>query len=273
MRKEKKLESNLYPREICELYYNYPYNVILNAYKCRRPFHKSPAEVLDDKIIEYLNESTAWGISRAIEERLNTKQQLVLNLRYRDNKSLAETADEMNLSTERIRQIEGKAFRILLHPNSQKIWRAVSWGEYLEVKGKYEYLFSAYTKGQDFEEVFDVNSLCAYEFTVRTFNCLCKSGLVDWNHDFIGDLPKITLGELFGIRNLGISCAFEIYTKLKEKAGIDLAKNDIYLDENGEPYFTPPRFRIFRYSIKTKEEAIKCVNEIAAKKGWTPIEF
>ena len=52
---------------------------------------------------------------------------------------------------------------------------------------------------------------------------------------------------------------------------VDEFGRPIYLDENGEPYFTFPRFRISRSQIKTNEEAVKYINYHSESKGREPI--
>ena len=47
---------------------------------------------------------------------LNGQERAVIRMRYEDDRSLGECAESLNVSTERIRQIESKALRKLRHP-------------------------------------------------------------------------------------------------------------------------------------------------------------
>lgn len=51
-----------------------------------------------------------------VMEGLTAREQKLLRMRYYDNMTLAESAKEFNVSTERVRQMEAKTFRKLRHP-------------------------------------------------------------------------------------------------------------------------------------------------------------
>lgn len=182
---------------------------------------------------------------------LTDKEQDVLVARYKEQKSLAEVAEEMGLSTrERVRQIEGKALHKLRHPSRIKylvdgvqgvaVRRAFQdaldsiqqTGAHIESVSRLLTLAENRTKvistvipliqGEKEKNqkaqrnrqipIEDVNS------SVRTYHCLHCAG----KHT-LGDLADMTYDELCRIRNLGQKCIVEIIDILHSH-GLELKK-------------------------------------------------
>jgi hypothetical protein len=108
------------------------------------------------------------------------------------------------------------------------------------------------------------------DFSVRAFNCLMRCGLIESRS--IKNLPEITLGELYAVRNLGIVSIYEIYTKIKEKLGINLANNKVKLGTDGNPYFQYPNGYLYKHNCASDDYVINQLNNLASVRGWDLIE-
>lgn len=75
------------------------------------------AEINPDALLEHqeMIDSTHDALNK-----LTVNQRKVLTMRYMENKTLQQCSDVMNVTRERIRQIEMKALRILRHPNNSQ---------------------------------------------------------------------------------------------------------------------------------------------------------
>ena len=128
------------------------------------------------------------------------KEMYILRRRFGINcepLTLKEIADEFNVSSERIRQIESKAIRKLKHPSRARIGFAILLGEELKPYSKEE------------KELVIPNDLADLliediPFSIRTYNVLKKSGVNN-----LQDLVNLSKDELIH-RNIGRRGLIEI---------------------------------------------------------------
>ncbi len=158
-------------------------------------------------------------IYKAMSNNLNTRQMDVLLYRYRDGMSLGETAKQLNVTQERIRQVEARALSRLKEPTVFNSMRAVSYSKYRDLEYKYEVVSYAYSRSpepKDVQELVKETSITELpiselDLSVRSHNCLRRAGIRT-----IGELIAKTESEMTMVRNLGKRSLFEIKMKLIE---------------------------------------------------------
>jgi len=128
------------------------------------------------------------------------KEMYILKRRFGINcepLTLKELAEEFNVSSERIRQIEAKAIRKLKHPSRARIGYAILLGEELKPYSKEE---------KEFVIPNDLSDLLIEDipFSIRTYNVLKRSGINN-----LQDLVNLSKDELIH-RNIGRRGLIEI---------------------------------------------------------------
>jgi len=160
---------------------------------------------------------------------LDTREHDVLVDRYINKLTYEQIAKSYGVTRERIRQIVAKTLRKLRHPTRANALIAVSKIEFLDFQKKYEQLqreyvllntaLATYTEKEEpkIKDLITLNTpIINLDFSVRTFNCLARAGV-----ETLGDISKMTLGELQKVRNLGMKCCEEVIYTLK-KYGAEL---------------------------------------------------
>lgn len=158
-------------------------------------------------------------IYKAMNNNLNARQMDVLVCRYRDGKTLDETAKQFGVTRERIHQCEARAISRLSDPAVFNSMRAVSYSKYRDLEYKYETISYAYNHApeqKDVEELVKESNItempiAELDLSVRTHNCLRRAGI-----STIGELIAKTETEMTRVRNLGKRSLFEIKQKLAE---------------------------------------------------------
>lgn len=223
-----------------ELIIPYPYNLIDAVFCC-------PVDVM-------LTEDQEAGL----EEVLNTlvpREMKVIEVRYKEGKTLEETANFFGVTRERVRQIEAKALRNLRHPSRIRYLKVGRKGinkyedlvkyeeelkaketelkrleaelneklEMLEMAGK---MIAERKQFAKFDAPIDKASMFLtdkekgieeLDLTVRAFNCLRRKDI-----NTVGDLAEAAKkpDDLIQIRNFGRHCMKEVYDKLYERYGL-----------------------------------------------------
>lgn len=166
---------------------------------------------------------------------LTVREKMVLELRYRDHKTLEETGRTLGVTRERIRQIEFKAFRKMLHPYNLQKAACVPYMEYQrEVRkreeaerrcaeaeqrldwflqhGDYKVNFTDTVSADNADDAIAKLKTPIEDLvlSVRSFNCLARA-----NIRTVGDILKIeNEDDMHSIRNLGRKSAEEIIGKV-----------------------------------------------------------
>lgn len=178
----------------------------------------------------------AWEIEKNIVKNfecalkhLTERQGYILKERIINKRTLSSLAEELDITKERIRQIEQKCIRRLLRKDLLMI---IAFGEEIsnyfisierlrenlknELLG-FEDFYTKIKKGEINEEEFKVfidnskNLPIEYlDLCARSYNCLKRAG-----YSTIGQLIDKTEDDLFKIKNLGHKCAKEIIEKVK----------------------------------------------------------
>lgn len=149
--------------------------------------------------VDDLEESFDYVISG-----LSEKEQRVIELRYKNRKTLKEVGDDLGVSRERIRQIEARMFRKLRSPSRTKyLMYGINGVNERDEKLKQERLNS-------FEQMPN-RSVDDYNLSVRAFNCLHRKGLKT-RDDVLKYIAEN--GSLLNIRCIGKITNQEIYDKL-----------------------------------------------------------
>lgn len=177
------------------------------------------------------DETIEWVI-----KTLTPREEKVLKLRYGIEKdcrvSLEEVGNELNVTKERVRQIELKAIRKLRHKSrAEKLLLgkgafAQAESEYEKEKAKrieeYRDRFLMCDKqlvkqNREAEkgnrEIVENGTILDLDLSVRSYNCLWRAGIRT-----LKDLSELSREDLLKIRNLGRSCADEIEKSLKALA-------------------------------------------------------
>ncbi len=160
---------------------------------------------------------------------LTEREKFVLIKRLFGEKSLQEVGKEMNITRERVRQIEAKTYRKLRHP----MYRNAFKDDFRELSDSdifhsyrrafYDSLFDeeearketyAPLKAvlEEQEERYQDNTFIEeLELSVRTYNVLKRS-----NINTLKDLSRYSIADLWGLRNMGKKGIDEILEKTKD---------------------------------------------------------
>ena len=135
-------------------------------------------------------------------DKLTEKEKKVLCLRYKNDMTLENVGCMFDLSKERVRQIEARAFHKLKSQSLKKMWL-------------YEERPESYCSSDDYLK----KEIEYMELSVRTNNCLRRAGI-----KHIGDLCDLTVEDLKKVRNLGNKSLNELLDKASV-LGIEIKKN------------------------------------------------
>lgn len=223
-----------------ELAYEWPRNLIfaIDGYL--------PEEIITDETLETLEPR----IDYVLRFLLTESEKIVIYKRFKHHESLFTVGEEMDLTRERVRQIECKALRKLRNPSRRcKIFIGVNFDDKInelrdkvedkekELAEKVALLRSKIDKiNAVLQEVGfkikvdspeDHASVELLNLSKRSFNCLKRHGT-----NTIKELTLMTKKELSNVRNLGNKGVEEIIDKL-EKLGYSLKTDEDSTD------FTP----------------------------------
>lgn len=163
----------------------------------------------------FVRRTYAPGLLEEVE-KLDDRQKLVITLRYRSRLTLEGVAKELQVTRERVRQIEAKSIRILRRRESLNHWLLVPMERLLEAqKERDELKLKLITSGRMEEPKPESNlksvGIDEMDLSVRAYNCLRRAGI-----DTLADLQKMTREDLMKVRNMGRKSLEEIITKAKE---------------------------------------------------------
>ena len=200
----------------------YPYNLAYAV--CCNGNGKDPEKVARAKDMVYKVYIPA--LLKAVQT-LSEKEQAVLNYRYRYGMTLKQTGNELHKTTERIRQIERKAFRKLNHWSCQQHWMLDVMETAIDLKklcNSLEFENQTLTKNYNLakmklgievakrhdthKEPFDAH-IDSLGFSARTYNCLMRAG-----YKHLSQFDGVPIETLTQIRNLGVKTLEEILLRL-----------------------------------------------------------
>ena len=160
------------------------------------------------------------GVHEVLRE-LSDRENHILWLRYSQNKTLEEVAKELNVTRERIRQIESKCIRRLRQPKYITKVLAISESKHKEILNAK--IATVEKEIRDFygEEMTKRNGLLPQRFcetpleeldlSTRPYNCLRRAGI-----STIEQLQQMPEEKLLRLRNLGIKSLYEIQSRLAD---------------------------------------------------------
>lgn len=176
------------------------------------------------------------GLKNVCEIFLTPREQKVLELRYVENKTLEEAAKELDVTRERIRQIENKTvYKLNLPKYREKVFSNDYDYEIIKLREEKELLISDIRKEISIlkpflewvnafpQDLIQAKKKINYQavllrpisdldLSVRSYNCLKRAGI-----DTIEDLLQKDGYDLQKIRNMGRKSLKEIYNKVHEK--------------------------------------------------------
>ena len=152
------------------------------------------------------------AVLRAVSS-LPDVQRVIIERRYKDNKTLAEIGKEQGKSKERIRQLEFKALFKLRHsPLYNEMW-CVPIQQVVELKQKildYEKLLNESKIKVSNVELYSSKPIRDLGLSIRTYNCLTRKNL-----QYVNDLLKLKWIEFLSIRGFGPKCQNELKSKME----------------------------------------------------------
>ena len=161
---------------------------------------------------EHLTKDQMDGLEHALST-LKENERKAIALRYKQSKTIKETAESFSLTGSRIQQIIAKALRKLRHPSRLNYIREGLQGLQVAEERKKAEVRKAMESG-DRGRIFEAISLYDLKLSVRSTNCLVRSGMRT-----LSDLVK-TVEEkpasLRQIRNLRRQSLQEVLEKLEE---------------------------------------------------------
>ena len=174
---------------------DYPYNLI--------------ATIIDESVWELnlpteMTEDHLAGLAFAISQ-LDEREQTIIRLRYEERQTFAQIGELLNISVNRVSQVERKALRKLYHPRNLRYFKygiegaKVKQAEFEEAEKK-----RAYTDKVMETTIYDL------DFSVRTFNNLIRAKC-----DKVKDLVALTEEDILNLKNMGKKQFAEVALKLK----------------------------------------------------------
>lgn len=178
-----------------------------------------------------------------LENKLTKEEFDVIKSRYglddKEPKTLSVIGKVMGMKPERVRQIEAKVLRKLIHPNNSHYLKAVVIGEVGEledvedfnnelartrvelekVRAENLYLKKVLHSNPEIDiecgvlsETYLETPIEDIELSVRTYNCLKRAG-----KNTLGDISSMTIDELKNIREINESSIIEVESLLKQR--------------------------------------------------------
>lgn len=207
----------------------WPYGVMYAAAEEWRRFKTADGEEIAPECY------TPSAIMALVTDTLSERERTVMEMRYRDHMTLEEVGRAFNVTRERIRQIEAKAFRKLWHPYNLQKAACVPYREYQrEVRkreeaerrcaeaeqrldwflqhGDYKVNFTDTVSADNADDAIAKLKTPIEDLvlSVRSFNCLARA-----NIRTVGDILKIeNEDDMHSIRNLGRKSVEEIIGKV-----------------------------------------------------------
>lgn len=174
---------------------DYPYNLI--------------ATIIDESVWELnlpteMTEDHLAGLAFAISQ-LDEREQTIIRLRYEERQTFAQIGELLNISLNRVSQVERKALSKLYHPRNLRYFKygiegtKVKQAEFEEAEKK-----RAYTDKVMETTIYDL------DFSVRTFNNLIRAKC-----DKVKDLVALTEEDILNLKNMGKKQFAEVALKLK----------------------------------------------------------
>ena len=211
----RKEERNRFEEKLAHIEYSslYPFNLLEDI-----------VDDIDDEGEAKMRLYSAETLNRLITERLTERERRVLELRYRDNKTLQEVGDIFSFTRERTRQIELKAFWKLRRQIHEAA--VVPAGEYDalnrecdRMKAEIEsYKNKCCSEKTDSEKQAVSESLHKKKhhldnvmLSVRSYNRLRRAGFT-----YLEDLQGVPYYDLMAIPGLGYKSFCEIYDRMLE---------------------------------------------------------
>lgn len=163
------------------------------------------------------------GLFRTIAS-LGEREQEVLRMRFDERLTLEQCGKRLDITRERIRQIEAKAIRKLRHPSRVREFTSVPMTALAEKQADYDRLAFEYDRlAKAFElvagkkaesstveeiaraaDVFNI-PVDDLGLSVRAYNALRRVG-----KDTLGDIAEMTESQLYKVRNLGAKSRKEV---------------------------------------------------------------
>lgn len=213
-----------------------------------------PMNLLDDIARDVLHPDGCWEyeipsdingtLMYVLEETLTECEREVLKLRYIHKLTYSDAGNKLDVTKERIRQIEAKAFRKLRHPSRKNllitgIKRGIEEARILDtdqelmkrldkIRTAVEEIARASTSdpvgfcerlGEEKDKLRPLilkKPIEELELSERSYNCLKRIGI-----ETVEDITKMSLAQLASVRNLGKRSVNEVIGKL-EKYGLKL---------------------------------------------------
>lgn len=188
----------------------------MKAYK-KYPLNLAEVLLKDNADIVYLK-----GLIDVISQ-FSEREQTIIRSRFLEHKTLREIGMDLGLTGQRIRQIEAKTLRKLISPQCIRQYTGISLAEHfrilqekeIEMAAKYTEIIEAvkaekYGVDREIIPLYETD-IEALNLSIRAFNCL-KRGCINT----IGDIAKMTIQDLFKVRNLGRKSVEEITAKMIE---------------------------------------------------------
>lgn len=163
------------------------------------------------------------GLFRTLAS-LGEREQEVLRMRFDERLTLEQCGKRLDITRERIRQVEAKAIRKLRHPSRVREFSSVPMTALAEKQADYDRLAIEYDRlAKAFELVAGkeasrdtvetmAKAVDAYNIpvdalglSVRTYNALRRVG-----KDTLGDIAEMTESQLYKVRNLGAKSRKEV---------------------------------------------------------------
>jgi DNA-binding CsgD family transcriptional regulator len=185
------------------------------------------------------------GLFRTLAS-LGEREQEVLRMRFDERLTLEQCGKRLDITRERIRQVEAKAIRKLRHPSRVREFSSVPMTALAEKQADYDRLAIEYDRlAKAFELVTGkeasrntvetmAKAVDAYNIpvdalglSVRTYNALRRAG-----KDTLGDIAEMTESQLCKVRNLGAKSRKEVvdvlasYGLTLKYARSEVGKND-----------------------------------------------
>lgn len=204
--------------------FTWPFNLIESIY-----------QLDNNECIEFDYNGLEEAISTLTEREIE-----LIRLRYREEMTLREVAESIQISTECVRQAINKACRKLRHPARLRLIRYGNLGIEMMTKldereravaAKERELAAREKRIEEQERAFGIErerqealkidrmgeKLEEMELSIRPYNCLKRKGC-----NTVGDVCKLVEeGDLLMVRNLGVKCAREVLLVLKRDYGMD----------------------------------------------------